>query len=101
MVLGGFMYSEGGPITASFEAHVMPLLRLPGFHRTLNKAVSATKLGSWDSIPATEELPTAMQIPNLRRAGLIGTQAPPIGLSLSARLGIEWYFSPIPPSLVV
>ena len=100
MVLGGFMYSEGRPITASFKAHVMPLFRLPGFHRILNEATSATKLGSWGLIPATEESP-AMQIPNLRQAGLISTQAPPIGLSLSARLGIEWYFSPIPPSRVV
>jgi hypothetical protein len=99
MVLDGFMYSEGRPITASFEAQVMPLPRLPEFHQHRSQAAFATKRASQGLTAG--ELRTAVQIPNLRRAGLISTQAPPIGLSLSARLGIEWYFSPIPPSLVV
>ncbi len=95
------MYSGKGPITASCEAHAMPPLRLPQLKHVQNTVAFATQRPSLGLNLLTKEQPTAVQIPNLRRAGLTVTQALSIGLSLSARLGIEWYFSPIPPSPVV
>ncbi len=94
------MYSEGRPITASCEAHAMPPLRLPEFCPLHSQASFATNRPSPGLVVAAED-DEIMLIPNLRRAGLTSTQALSIGLSLSARLGIEWYFSPIPPSPAV